>query len=203
MDTSKLKSYLCDRCCRRCEETDPLNVKTCLSALRLNVGSGQMLLPNHINFDAQECRRGDRRTDIIGWIEDLDKLFPENLFNEILCSHVIEHFRYFDAIEVLKKLRRIIKTNGVLVIECPDINGIIELHDEGYHKIRTERQLIDEIFGPDQNRLDRGNHWVHRSAWTQDLIAEEMQKLGFKIVKKGIGLTHGMGKRDLRVEGIK
>jgi hypothetical protein len=48
-----------------------------------------------------------------------------------------------------------------------------------------------------------GDRWIHRSAWTKEIIAEEMRIVGFEIVHIGIGLTHGMGERDFRVEGIK
>ena len=52
--------------------------------------------------------------------------------------------------------------------------------------------------------VDRwGPEMQHKSVWTGCWIAQEMAELGFYIRHNGMGMTHGMGRRDFRVEGVK
>jgi len=69
-------------------------------------------------------------------------------------------------------------------------------------KKHTIHQLI-EGFYPYVNRLKYGPLMQHKSGWTNEVLSAEMKKVGFKIVHTGVGMLHGMGYRDFRVEGIK
>lgn len=189
--------------CRRGCEPGSWAFKNCHAGRALNVGSGGMINPNYINFDAVvwKTKKGD--TDIIGFIENIEQMLPANYFKTILCVHTIEHFYYNEGKKVLKSLYNLLEPKGVLVMEGPDIKGIFELHFKGHPRFRTERQLATEIFGSDKGRERRGSLWPHKSGWTQDSMADELVELGFRIIKKTIGQHHGMGIRDFRVEGIK
>jgi 2-polyprenyl-3-methyl-5-hydroxy-6-metoxy-1,4-benzoquinol methylase len=53
---------------------------------------------------------------------DLDDIIlPENHYNAVTLSHVIEHV--YDPIETIKKCRRILKPGGVLVLVTPNIDS--------------------------------------------------------------------------------
>ncbi len=64
-------------------------------------------------------------------------------------------------------------------------------------------QYIDQVFGKEEDRIRYGESMTHRSGWTKDTMAEAMKEAGFEVVHIGIGLSHGFGSRDFRVEGIK
>ena len=70
--------------------------------MKLNLGSGEMLKKKWINFDAQILNRGGVSTNVVGMIENIP--FKENSFDEILCSHVVEHFYYEDALQMMRMI---------------------------------------------------------------------------------------------------
>lgn len=170
--------------------------------MKLNLGSGEMLKKKWINFDAQILSRGGVNTNVVGMIEDMP--FKENSFDEILCSHVIEHFYYEDALQMMRDIHRVLKPGGVVIMEGPCVLGVYWYYIEGWGG-RKEPDVINLIhaFYPRQNRDKYGDGWFHRSGWTGCYLAQEMVELGYKIRHVGKGWTHGMGKRDFRVEGIK
>jgi predicted SAM-dependent methyltransferase len=81
--------------------------------LKLNVGCGEMLLPGFMNVD-----RYNKAADFDWDVACLP--LPSNCVDEIYASHVIEHFHFFEAIEVLQEWKRVLKKGGKLVLETPD-----------------------------------------------------------------------------------
>jgi predicted SAM-dependent methyltransferase len=174
------------------------------SYTKLNLGSGQMLLEGFLNFDAVEVHRGGRKTDMLGRIEDIVRIFGENRFEQILCSHVIEHFDKDKAKQVIRDCLAILKPAGVLIMEGPDIEGLIQLYNEGHPWVTKNggiKQLIMAFYGHTEHQW--GELGRHLWGYTKDTMAEVMTACGFEITFKGPGRTHGMGKRDFRVEGKK
>jgi len=160
-----------------------------------------MILNEYINFDAVMINRPNGSTDVIGRIEDISTIFPEEYFNEILSSHVAEHFHPAEWKKILQDCFNLLKHGGKKVVECPDIVGIITLWNEKHHVLANVSQLVSMIYGTGQHKW--ANLGWHKWGYTQDTMADVMRDCGFKIIHKGIGRTHGMGKRDLRVEGVK
>ena len=56
---------------------------------------------------------------IIGNIEEIELPFPENFFDIIICSDVIEHL--FDPQQVLCKLKNYLKPEGLLLMVVPNV----------------------------------------------------------------------------------
>ena len=188
---------LCQLCKRKCSVGEK---KACLSAPKLNLGSGLMLRKDFINFDFRELTFKDLRTDIIGDIKDLTKIFQPKTFSTIFCAHVIEHFYLTDAIQVLKDCHIILKSKGTLVIEAPDISSLISRFNKGVTDID---HLIVELYGEDSFREKWGNEWMHRWGWTGKKLGSAMKKVGFKIQYMGRGHSHSHPDRDFKVIGIK
>jgi hypothetical protein len=173
---------------------------SCTQNPKLNLGSGLMLIADYINFDLIPLQHGGQLTDIIGNIMDAGVMLPTDYFQEILSSHVIEHFYEDKAVEVLQIIFSLLRKGGKLIIEAPDILGC-------YQRYIVEKKDIKEycnsIYGNTPHRKLYGEQWMHRSGWTGQLMADTLKGLGFEIKHIGIGLTHGMGARDFRVEAIK
>ena len=198
-----LERNLCQLCQRNCSES----AKTkCLTDPKLNLGSGLMLTDNYINYDMREFQHGDLVTDIIGTVENMSELLPADCFQEIFCSHVIEHFFPEEATKLIQDCYSLLRPKGKLIMEGPDVEGTLQLWNEKHSFFGDPpdiRRFIAFIYGDTRHRQMWGEGWWHKWGWTKDLVAEEMEKIGFVIVHKGIGLSHGMGKRDFRVEGWK
>jgi glycosyltransferase involved in cell wall biosynthesis len=167
---------------------------------KLNLGSGCMLRDDCLNFDAIEIVRGGKKTDVIGDIKDVLEIFGENRFEEILCSHVLEHFYPEDGEKMIRDCYKMLKKGGKLILEAPDIMGTIDLYKEGHPAVN--RDMVEgTLFGHTKHKW--GELGIHKSLYTRQKAKELVEKCEFKVIHAGIGLTHGMGKRDFRIEGIK
>lgn len=185
---------LCSLCARQCS---PEATARCLAAPKLNLGSGEMLLPDWINFDMTRFTRGALSTDILGRIEDITQIFKPQSFQSILSAHVIEHFRPPAGRKMIIDCFELLRPGGTLIVEGPDVIGVYETCKG------KEEEIIRHLFGC-QPHCDRwGGQWAHRWGYTKKTAAKLLAECGFTIKEIGIGLTHGMGARDFRVVGVR
>ena len=91
-------------------------------SIKLNLGCGNTNLKGYINIDCieNEFIKPDIKADV-----SKELPFESNSVDEILASHVIEHFRVWQLKEILFEWRRVLKVGGKLIIECPDIEKAI------------------------------------------------------------------------------
>lgn len=77
--------------------------------------------------------------------------FADEAFDGILLQHVIEHFTCHEAVDVIRKLRRVLKKGGLMLVTVPDAEYFLRMygqdtkenavrlfgepiHDEGFEK---------------------------------------------------------------------
>ena len=188
-----LETNLCEICKRNCTEAEK---KRCLSHPKLNIGSGVMLLPNYINFDKQILVCGSKTTDVVGDIKRVSELFPANVFEEILCVHVIEHFYPSDGVQLLRDCYSLLRSGGKLIVEGPDVQKIARIY------INEPSKLIQELYGRELHLQQWGEHWWHKWGWTGELLASAMSEVGFVGCKVSAGTFHCKPERDFRVTGV-
>lgn len=187
--------------CRRGCQTDSEVFTKCHNNPKLNLGSGDMLMKDYINFDINpDWKRNGLTTDVVGDINDALTHFQDSYFEEVFCAHVIEHFRKTDAIELLKIFFKLLRPSGKAVLEGPDMIGAYEYYVD---RLKDVNQYIDMVFGKEKDRIKYGAAMTHRSGWTKETMAAAMKEVGFEVAQTGIGLSHGFGSRDFRVEGVK
>lgn len=171
-----------------------------ITSNKLNVGSGCMLNADYVNFDAREVKRGGLKTDVVGQIQDILEIFEAGRFKEIICFHVLEHLIPDEGEKMIADCYALLRLGGKLILEAPDIIGCLELYQEKHPAVPLE-MVLRTLYGHNTDQWkDLG---YHRWGYTRDTGAELVEKHGFKITHKGIGMSHGMGKRDFRIEGIK
>lgn len=83
--------------------------------MRLNLGSGQYLMPGWVNVDAF-CD-----ADIQGDIQLLD--FQD--ITAVRMSHLLEHISWRQTGPVLDRIRSWMSPGGVLTVEVPDMDAIM------------------------------------------------------------------------------
>jgi len=112
--------------------------------------------------------------------------------DEIESYHVFEHIpvclhanvaseygeKYASLIVVLKEWRRILKKDGLLVIEMPDLDGIINEYLAANEKRREE--LLIGIYGSYRNN---DNFDIHRWGANENRLRYLLDKAGFKYIK--------------------
>jgi predicted SAM-dependent methyltransferase len=169
--------------------------------MNLNLGSGEQLLKGYINFDCIKISKNGQNTNLLGKIQDISMLLKPNMFDTIIAFHSLEHINRLEVIKALRDCFSLLKYGGNLIVEGPDIIGAYEYY---VNRKKNIEGYINCLYAEDFNlRKIYGEGWSHKSGWTGTIMANTMEKVGFKIKHTGVGLSHGMGIRDFRVEGVK
>jgi len=155
--------------------------------LQLHLGCGKVRLKGFVNIDQRTTSATDLECDI------LQLPFDDNAAARIETYHVIEHLGRHQALPAVREWRRVLKTDGVLVIECPDFDAACREYLDGHE------DRIDNIFG--LQRFEGDNHrFGYNFARLQGLLAKQ----GFRsIVQKLPTDYHKDQEPCLRVEAIK
>jgi len=134
---------------------------------RLNVGCGDLPFEGWVNLDLRPLKGVSVRSNAA------QLPFKDGVFEIVYASHVIEHFDFLEGFEVLKEWKRVLKTGGNLIIECPDFLGLCRRFvqcDEG-----GRIGLYMHIFG---------NPWIkeqiHKFLYTPNQLRWTLEQLGFK-----------------------
>lgn len=92
-----------------------MQINSLSKSVRLNLGCGSDVRPGYVNVDKFLCAPG-----VV--IADLPNLpFLSDYADEVLLSHVLEHFGYADGEDLCREILRVLKPKGVATIEVPDI----------------------------------------------------------------------------------
>lgn len=133
--------------------------------------------------------------------------FPDNTFDEVYASHVLEHIPWTRTVNALKEAHRVLKPGGLLEIWVPDFEYIAECYMDGIcgDKWRKENPTNHYVrwangrifaYGPDED------NW-HRAVFNCDYLMQLFQEAGFSSVsrmkKRLRGASHGA--IDLGVTG--
>ena len=109
---------------------------------RLNVGSGKDYKKGYINLEGNKDFKADYRHDL----SKFPYPFKGNYFDEVYCSHILEHFDNFYG--VFNEILRITKIGGVVHIRVPHFsNGM------GFATFDHKRFFAWETF----EKIKRGN----------------------------------------------
>lgn len=136
-----------DYCGPDCEASEPsILASGPLPVVRLDLGGGEI-----------SAREGFISIDRRNGREVFPLAFPDAIAEEIVASHVLEHFSMRDTADVLKEWVRVLKPGGLLRIAVPNLTWILEHpehpHFEGYlmggqtdsndfhHALFTEQKL--------------------------------------------------------------
>jgi len=103
-----------------------------MKKLTLNVGCGERTYKEYpegykcINFDN---RKNLPNVDVVGDVRQLD--FPDETFDYVLASDIIEHFTIKETRKLLMEWRRVLKPNGVLEMRTPNLKFLAENYVKG------------------------------------------------------------------------
>lgn len=91
----------------------------------------------------------------------------------VYCSHVIEHLEKYEAIELVREIKRILKNNGKVRIVLPDLQRLIKLYacdpDEFNRKyFGFEKDKKIGILG----RFIRPHNWMYTPETFKEILTE-------------------------------
>jgi SAM-dependent methyltransferase len=84
-------------------------------SLRLDIGCGQNKQKGFIGMDARDLEG----VDIVHNLEDFPYPFPDDSFDVIAGSHIVEHIKPWYTNDLFNELWRIMKVGGQLILSMP------------------------------------------------------------------------------------
>jgi len=158
--------------------------------MKLHLGCGGVIKPGFVNID---IRAGKGVT-----VLDLRKTLPykTSSVDRIETYHFLEHLPRDASSRLLVDCFRVLKPNGWIVIEVPDILGLAKILVEGNLK------AIHHIYG--LQRPDRGKADFHLWGYCPQTISKLLRNIGFVEVFTGPGTDYHSKKEPcLRAEAKK
>lgn len=125
------------------------------SEIRLNLGARDRAIPGFLSVDCDP----HQGVDIVADVSDLSQ-FADGSVQEIVASHILEHFPSSKTLPVLKEWHRVLKNGGILYIGVPDFKRAVEIY--------AERGLCD---------------WVQNWLWGDQGYATAFHYVGFDAAK--------------------
>ena len=105
----------------------------------------------------------------------------DNSVDYIYCSHVLEHFEPWEALDILKECKRVMKTESVLRIVTPDIRKMVNIYLNSGGNTRAAKILCNMWWGFDKDKQPANflgkisRSFTREHLWNYD--EEEMEAL--------------------------
>lgn len=173
--------------------------------VNLNAGCGlpgTCLLPPFINYDWKRYETWDEKPHCIFEIGDVRNIpYPNNHFDVIFGSEIIEHFMYGESVGVLKEFYRVLKSGGALKVICPNFEYAIKIYrgelqykdwdtDGGLLAMKdgVAHSYMGPIFAPLYS-----HQWVndegytisdHSMVWDEKSLRYYLNKIGFVDIER-------------------
>lgn len=143
--------------------------------VRLNLGCGRIRLAGYINIDLhRDC----------DYVDDAAELgsFADGAADEILASHLLEHFTEAEAPKALATWHRKLKPGGMLHLIVPTLDGVMRAWLSVKHEVDLNggdpdrlRLATLAIYGNQKNPGE-----FHRSGWWERKLQEALWAAGFR-----------------------
>jgi predicted SAM-dependent methyltransferase len=138
--------------------------------VRVNLGCGEIVLPDYINVDIREVPD----VDVVADIRRLP--FEPDTLAEIASAHLVEHFRQHHlATVVLPYWKSLLRPDGILRIVCPNWAAMLRRLQEGKMTLADFRFVT---FGAQDYTGDD-----HFSMYTPESLSEVLQQAGFEQIE--------------------
>jgi predicted SAM-dependent methyltransferase len=162
------------------------------SEIRLNLGCGTDKILGYYNLDIDpSCK-----PDIIADVRNFHSLFEYESINEIRGIHILNYLTHNEAIIFFKECHQLLKKNGFLVLEGPDIRKIL------FKYMNDDPNAIFAIFASNENGPTHKMPYLH--AWDSQILVDRLKGIGFSTVVSELPQTHGKQEhRDFRVIACK
>jgi len=140
----------------------------------LNVGCGNTSIENAINMDV--AVNEFTNPDIIGDLLDIP--FHDKTFKGLILSHVLEHLPKSKHIKALNEIWRVLKSNGTVYIEVPDLEQVVKNYLDNH--LGKKDYWYMAIYGRDLYDADRHLSGVTSTYLTDLLFANGFSNLKWK-----------------------
>lgn len=169
--------------------------------MKINMGCGRTILDDYVNVDVARSPFAHRDPDLYSDIRSLPALADE-CAEEVMAIHVLEHVERWEVEDTLTEWKRLLKPDGLLVLEMPDLMKCCRNILEGRESAKADQLGMWGLFG---DYTHRDPLMMHKWAWSFKTLAPVLTKVGFVSLKEEDTLFHQVGKRvrDFRVTARK
>ncbi|GEM_PF-1984602 len=138
--------------------------------MKINVGCGYNYLPGYVNVDASKNSLADKvmPAECMG--------FPEKSVDVVQAFQLIEHLGYFKTLFFLRECYRLLRKDGLLVVETPDIEESFRIFLRGGE--REREKVLGWIYGSESRGMN------HVYCFPGELLEKKAVAAGFDIVER-------------------
>ena len=157
--------------------------------MKLNIGCGVWRPAGYTTYDMY-----DTTADVQG---DARKLpYSDNSIEEILASHLLEHFDFKEAFGVLEEWKRVLIPGGRLILEVPNLENICRnFVDDPSSRVNLYIQIFGAPWFPGHE---------HKFGYSPEQLVWTLQTAGFKdIVRRPTQRYTDLGDLCIRYEACK
>jgi len=133
--------------------------------LKLNIGCGLEYKKGYVNIDAFNSSIADQI------MSALDLEFDDDSFTRVECVQVLEHLGAAKSIYALAEVYRVLKRDGIFVIETPDLLNSFKIFLKGNEEQR--KLVMNWIYGLDMPGMS------HKYGFPEELLERMLQETGF------------------------
>lgn len=162
--------------------------------IRLNLGCGNKHFHGFVNVDFPANYSG-KKPDVEADLRALP--FDDNYADEAYAIHVIEHFYFWEVVDVLKEWKRVLKPGGLLVLEMPCLEKVVG------HFLKPEFDMRTTLWGLYGDPRYKDPNMVHKWAYGLNTIKEPLEAAGFEKITSLVEPQFHRRDRDMRVTASK
>lgn len=147
--------------------------------VRLHLGCGRDRREGWVNVDANPAVQ----PDVVAQVDQLTS-FGDGSVDVIEANHLFEHLMHHEAIAALKEWRRVLKPDGELYLELPDLAACLRILGRYTDDNGCDLGLTG-VYGwlPD---IARDGLWQqHKWGWTREALEQALVGVGFGSVDFG------------------
>jgi len=156
--------------------------------MKLNLGCGKKRIEGWINCDLHD-------SDMDMDIRHLP--FDDNSADEIMVIHCVEHFYVHEIMKILREWRRVLKPDGIIVLELPCLDNILGHFMTG----STNKFTMQGLYGSPSSHKD-GEPALHKWCWSKGKFRELLEDIGFTHITEEEPHYH-VPSRDMRFVATK
>lgn len=124
---------------------------------------------------------------------------PGNTYDLVYMSHILEHVPWFQTLDLLKEVLRILKAEGTVEIWVPDFEKIVKAYlnrkpGDSWFKFNPNKDFMTWINGRLFTYGPGEENW-HRATFDESFLREQLKQAGFRHtsrLKHPRGYDHGV-----------
>jgi predicted SAM-dependent methyltransferase len=119
----------------------------------LNLGCGQSYNNKWVNIDISPDNKS-----VLSWDVKKGIPFPNNYFDSVYCSHLLEHLFTSEADALVPEIYRVLKPSGVVRIVVPDLEQIISQY---------KKKLNSCLKSKHKKEVEQEYNWIYLELYDQ------------------------------------